>query len=344
MQNQTLDISWEGILKVALAGVLFYVLFLIRDIVVWFLFALVISVLLEPAIKFFKLCKVPRIIGTIFIYLIVFGIVGLVFYLSAPLFINEIKNLSGQIPAYFERLNPIFTGLKIESLQSIENLTLALTSGLEKISAGVFASLVVFFGGLASTLFIISIAFFLSLQEKGVEQVLRLIVPQKYEDYSLKLFNKCQTKVSGWFGSRVLACFFVALATAIVLLAFKVDYIFTLSLFAGVLNFIPFLGPLITGILLFLFVGAVDSWVKATIIIIAFIIIQQIESGVLSPVLTKKFVGLPPVLVLLAVVMGAKIFGLLGAVFAIPLFGIFYEFIKEFLEKRKEATTEPVQV
>lgn len=334
--HQLLDISWETILKIALSGIVFYLLFLVRDVVIWFFFALIISVLFEPAINFLKLLRVPRVLAVIFVYLVFFGILGLLIYLTAPIFINEIKQFSQLVPQYFEKISPIFKDLKIEALQSLESFTQALTNSLEQISVSVFNALTTFFGGVASAFFIISIAFFLSLEEKGVEKVLKLLSPKKYEDYILVLFERCQQKVSGWFGTRILAGLFIAVASFAVLFLFKIKYTFVLSLLAGLLNFIPFLGPAIMGVLLILFVGVADSFLKAIIVLVAFIVIQEIEGKIISPILAKKFIGLPPVLVLLSIVVGGEVFGFLGALFAIPVFGILYEFVKEFLEKRKE--------
>ncbi len=332
----TLDISWETILKIGLAGSIFYLLYLVRDVVIWFFFALIISVLLNPVINFLKWLRIPKVLAVIFTYLLIFGALGLIIYLTAPLFITEIRQFSQLIPQYFEKISPIFKELKIEVLQSLEGFTQTITGGLEQISISILNALTTFFGGVASAFFILSLAFFLSLEEKGVERVLRLLSPKKYEEYILALFERCQTKVSGWFGARILACLFVAVASFIIFYLFKIKYAIILAFLAGILNFIPFLGPLITGILLILLVGVSDSWLKALIILVAFIVVQQIENNIISPVLTRKFVGLPPILVLLSLVVGSIIFGFLGAIFAVPVFGILYEFIKEFLEKRKE--------
>lgn len=334
--RQTLDISWETILKIALTGSIFYILYLVRDVVIWFFFALIISVLLEPVINFLKWFRVPKILAVIFTYLLIFGMLGLIIYLTAPLFITEIRQFSQLIPQYFEKISPIFKELKIEALQNLEGLTQTITGGLEQISISILNALTTFFGGVASAFFILSLAFFLSLEEKGVERVLTLLSPKRYEEYVLALFERCQTKVSGWFGARILACLFVSVASFVVFYLFKVKYTFILAFLAGILNFVPFLGPLITGILLILLVGIADSWFKALIVLVAFILVNEIENNIISPVLTKKFVGLPPVLVLLSLVVGSIIFGFLGAIFAVPVFGILYEFIREFLEKRKE--------
>ncbi|GAI37440.1 unnamed protein product, partial [marine sediment metagenome] len=101
---------------------------------------------------------------------------------------------------------------------------------------------------------------------------------------------------------------------------------------------IPILGPIIAGAVAFIFV-ALDSWLKAIFVLIIFILIQQIEGNILTPVLTKKFVGLPPVLVLISLAVGAKLLGILGAILAIPLAGILFEFLRDFLKKKKEEKT-----
>ena len=103
---------------------------------------------------------------------------------------------------------------------------------------------------------------------------------------------------------------------------------------AGSLNFIPVVGPILAGILIFLIVS-LDSIPRAIWALVAFILIQLIEGNILTPILTKKFIGLPPVLVLISLSIGGKLWGILGAILAIPLAGIIYEFLKDFLEKRK---------
>ena len=86
-------------------------------------------------------------------------------------------------------------------------------------------------------------------------------------------------------------------------------------------------------------VVAMTSWLKAAFFLAAFIVIQQIEGNILTPVLTKKFIGLPPALVIVSLLVGGKLWGIMGAILAIPLAGIFFEFIGDFLRRRKEEKT-----
>ncbi|MFH1582286.1 MAG: AI-2E family transporter [bacterium] len=333
--EKVLDISWGTILKIALALVIFYIIYLIKDILIWFIFALIISVLFNPAIKFLQKFRIPRVLAVILIYIGFFGILGLAIYWTIPMFIGEIQQFSQFFPQYFEKLAPSLKGLGIEAFDSMESFTLTLGTILQKASSDILSALALFFGSIGSTIFILAIALFLSLEEKGMEKVIGLLSPKRMEGFILSLWERSQTKVAAWFGSRILTSAFVAIAVFITLHLFDVKYAATLALLSGIFDFIPVIGPLIIGALIFIFV-ALDSWLKAIFVLIAFFLIQQIEGNILSPILTKKFVGLPPVLVLISLSIGAQLLGILGAILAIPLAGILYEFLRDFLKKRKE--------
>ena len=337
MSEKTLDVSWETIIKFFIASFIFYVIYLARDIAIWFFFALVISILLQPAVNFLRKIYIPKIIAIILIYLSIFSFLGILIYLTAPIFIYEIKQFSQSLPDYFERISPILKQFGFDVSEGFQEVTGILTGNLEKSSKGVVSALLAFFGGLSSTIFILTISFFLSLEEGGVEKVLVLLSPKKYEAYIIALFKRAQSKVAGWFGARILACLFVGVASFIVFYIFGIKYAFILALLAGILNFVPYIGPWITSVLLLVFVASSSaSWFLVFYVLVAFSMIQLIENSLLTPILMKKMINLPPVLVLLALLIGSQIFGFLGTIFAVPVFGIVYEFLKEFLEKRRE--------
>lgn len=335
MDNEKiLDISWRTILKISVAVLIFYILFSIREILIWFVFALIISVLFNPAIDFLQRKKIPRSLSIVLIYVGVFGILSLLIYLVVPLFVSEIKTFLEVFPQYFEKISPLLRGLGFQAFENIESFLRILGDTLEKMAENIFNVLFTIFGGAFTTIFVVITAIFLSLEEKAVEKTLILLFPKKYEVQVLDVWARCQKKVAGWFGARILACIFVGVASYIVFLLFNIEYPFTLALFAGVFNFIPYVGPFLTGVILFFIIFPTEP-LKGILVLIAFTLIQQIENSILSPILMKKFVGLPPALVLLSLVVGGHLWGLLGAILAIPLFGILFEFLKEFLEKRK---------
>lgn len=338
--EKTLDISWGTILKIGIAFFGFYILYLIRDILIWFVFALIISVLFNPAIDFLQKRRVPRAVATLFIFIFVFGILGLLIYLVVPVFISEIQQFTKLFPQYFEKFAPPLKELGLAAFENFEIFTQSFQEWLIRASASIFSALAAIFGGIFSTFTIFILAIFLSLEEKGVERAIRVLSPKRQEQEVLNLWKSCQAKVSGWFGARILACLFVGVVSFIALWLFKIDYPFALALFAGVTNIIPIVGPIIAGVITAL-IAALDSWWKAALILIVFIIIQQIEGNILTPVLTKRFIGLPPALVLISLLIGGKLWGILGALLAIPLAGIVFEFTRDFLKKRKERDALP---
>lgn len=337
-QEKILDISWSTIWKIFLAAILLYIFYQIRDILIWFIFALVISILFNPAIDFLKKFRVPRALAVSFVYLAFFGILVLTVYFTASLFISEIKQFSQTLPLYFEKISPLLRGLRVKAFEDLESFIGTLENTLDKIVANIANVLFVIFGGIFTTIFILTLAIYLSLEEKGVERALSLFFPKKYEAYVLSLWLRSQRKVTGWFLSRIVACLFVGLLSLVTFLLFNTPYPYTFALLAGILNFIPIVGPIITVILLFIVIS-LENILKTALVIIVFILIQQVENNILTPLLSQKFIGLPPALVLMSLVIGGTLWGFLGAILAIPLTGIIFEFLKEFLEKRREEKT-----
>ncbi len=336
MAEQTLDISWQTIIKVLLTFMILYMLFLAREIVIWFFFALMISLLLDPVVNFLRWGKVPKVLAVTLVYVSIFGVFGLILYLTAPVFMYELNQFSSNLPTYFEKVNPILHELGIEASKDFNDFTALLASNLKESAGSILKALTTFFGGISSTMLIFALAFFISLEERGTERVLAFLAPRRYQDNIMQLFQRAQYKVSMWFGARILACIFVALASLVTFYLLGVPYAFTLALLAGVLNFVPYIGPTITMVIAVLFVGISDSWIVSAYVFVVMLIIQEVENKLLTPFLMKKFLDMPPVLVLLSLLVGGVLFGLLGSIFAVPVFGIIYEFTKEFMERRRE--------
>jgi len=334
-ENRVLDISWSTILKLAVSGLVLYTLFLTRNILVWVLFGVILSLLFDPVIDFLQKKRVPRVVATVGTYLFVFGVLAFIVYGTAPLFIQEFQRFSKLFPQYFETLSPPLQGLGFAAFSDIQTFIDTFAGGAEKLASSIFSALFAIFGGIFATVFVISIAIFLSLEEKSIERGISVFFSKKHEALALDIWARSQKKVSAWFVSRLLSSLFVGGATYITLAIFNAQYPFSLSLIAGTLNFVPVVGPLITAFLIALVV-AVDSGLKVLFVLLAFALIQQIEGTVITPLLTKKFIGISPVLVLISLAIGAQLWGIMGAILAIPIAGILFEFLRDFLKKRKE--------
>lgn len=225
----------------------------------------------------------------------------------------------------------------LETFNSFDSFVNGLGELAVKASSSVFSAISIIFGGIFSTIVIFTIAIFLSFEQNAVEKIVSNFFPKKYEEYILGLWKKSQTKVSGWFGSKILASLFIGILTFAACKILAVKYAISFAFLAGILNIIPIIGPIVTGAIIFVFTG-LDSWTKAVFVLIIFTLLQQIEGNILTPILTRKFVGIPAALVLIALLIGSQLWGILGAILAIPLTGVIFEFLKDFLRKRKEST------
>ena len=334
-EKNVLDISWGAILKIFFAFIVFYLLYQVMEVLVWFVFALIISILFNPVVTFLKKMRIPRVVGVLTSYFVLFGLIALLIAVVTPGLYLEIKKFSADIPEYMEKVSPFLQYLGVEGFTTLDELLEVLEESSEEVRKGITNALTVFFGGVSATLFIITMAIFLSLEGNGVEKAIELIFPEEQKKNILSVWKKCRNQVSNWFLVRILAGIFVAVSSFLVFYLFEVNYALLFALIGGLFNFIPFAGPAIAA-LIFFAVTALESITQAIFVLIAFLIIQAIESSVVSPALSKKIMGVSPVLVLIAVVVGGSLWGALGAFLAIPLMGILFEFFKVFLEKRNK--------
>ena len=206
---------------------------------------------------------------------------------------------------------------------------------MEGLSSNVLEGIFSFFGGVFSSLFIITTAFFFSLEGRIVEKGLVIFLPKKYEANALSIWARCDKRVVGWFFARVVSCLFVGVFSYIAFILFRVPYPFTLALLCGLFNFIPYIGPLFCFFVLAVILLPLDT-AKAILVFIAIIIIQRVDDSILSPILMKRIIGIPSSLVLIALVIGGQLWGIMGAILIVPIIGIVYEFFIEYMSKKKE--------
>ena len=333
--KKSIDISWSAIFKITFAVVLIYSLYMVRDVLLIVFFGLVVSLLFNPAIDFLQKLKISRALAATFVYFFALGIIGSVIYMISPVFIVEIQQLGRLFPFYFERVAPFLSGLGFDIFQSMDAFRVALLDWFIGASSSIAGSVASIFGGVVLTVTVFTIAFFFSLEEQGIEKFIRLITPKQHEKAALDIWHKSQIKISGWFIIRVVGMLFVGVLVSMSCFALNIQYPVFLGFIAGVLDIIPFIGPLAAAFLLAMF-ALIDSWQKAVLILAVFTFIQQLENNLIIPLLTRKFMDFPGILVLISIFIGETLWGMAGAILAIPLFGVLHDVIRDYLERHKD--------
>jgi len=331
---EMIDITWRAIFKVIAAVILFYLLFLLRDIVIWALIALFISILFDPLVDALEKKKMGRVLAAVIVYFSSLLVCGLLVFIVVPPLIQETQYFSSTFSQYFDKVPVFLDQLGLNSFDGIYSLDSSLNQSLINISSNILNIFISLFGSIFAGMTIFLLSLFMSIEEKEMMKGLKLITPKGFEEQVLERWDRSQHHVVAWFGSRLICCVFVAITTFILCVFLNIKFSIALAILAGILNIIPMVGPIISGIALAALAFSI-SLPTAIIATIFLFLIQQVESNVLMPVLTKKMSGLPSVVVLMALLIGGALGGIVGAILAIPMAGIIFEGLKDYFNHRK---------
>lgn len=336
----TFNIPWGTIVRIALGILLFYTLYLIRGVLLYFIFSVIIAVLFDPIIDFFQIkLKLPRILSVLFSYSLFLGVVIALLSFCVPMLSKELSEFANNSEYYFSQISQ---SLKYIGLQNFDQSVMphSLNELIAKISGDAMALLNDVIGLLMAVLTVLSLSIFISMDEAGVDRGIKLLLPKKSEDYLFKIWQDSKKRVALWFQVRILTSVFLAVATFLFCKFFlNSEYALLFSIMVGIADFIPVIGPIIATIIICLMLLTANINFAVYYMIFS-ALLQQIESNVITPFLSKKLMGLSPVLVLLAVLIGGKLWGPIGSLLAIPLIGLVIELLKDFLRRRKEENYE----
>ncbi len=344
--EKKIEISVGTIFKFFVVLISLAALYVLRDIVLVVLLAVIIASAMEPGAKWFLRRGVPRIISVLFIYTtIAILLVSSFYFLFLPLLNQSADFLSG-LPGYLGELqvwNPLQDSKIISENSGLQGISqnFSLTEIVEQIDAtignlsnGFFSTASTIFGGILSFLLVIVLSFYLSMEKDGVTNFLRIVTPMKHESYIIDLWRRSQEKIGLWMQGQILLAVIVAVLVFLGLTLLRVDNALLLAVLAGIFELIPLFGPILAAIpavTIALLSGSVSS---ALLVIGLYLIIQQFENQLIYPLVVQKIVGVPPIVSILALIIGGKLAGFIGVIISVPLASMIMEYLSD-LEKDK---------
>lgn len=333
------QISVPTILKIVAVLASLAFLWFIRDVIGLLFVALVLASAIDPWVDRLQRWHVPRAISIFFIYVMLLVIIGIMGWLLLPPLaaqftevLSSLSTLAPQIDAAFQFVtqNPDAT-----IAQGLQSYSATLSSGLSQITTSVLSTVQNLLAFLASLIFVMVLAFYMTVDEDGVKNFIRSVAPIQYQPYMVQKVNRIQQRMGHWLSGQLALMVVVGVITFIGLYFIGVEYALLLAVVAGFAEFIPFAGPIIAGTLAMLFALNDSIW-KAVAVGIFATLVQQLENQVLVPKIMEKAVGLSPIIVLAAMLVGAKIAGLVGILLAIPATVILWIFIEDFIDQKKK--------
>ncbi len=318
-EKQTVTLSYSSIIKVVIVLLALFFLYLIREIIALLFVAIILAAAFDPWVDWFQKHKVPRSVSILMIYVIVIGILSLLVVLLIPPISEQVGQLAKNLPQYYERLTTSASQFAESGQQpSLPGVLQTLSTNLAGATKSIFSTITGVFGGLVSFIAILVIVFYMTTEESILKKFVQSLTPVKYKDYVINLINQMQKKIGLWLRGQLTLMLIIGIMTYIGLVILGVKYALLLALIAGILEVVPFVGPVISAVPAIL-VGFSDSLLKVILIIVLYFVIQQIENHIIVPKVMQKAVGLNPIIVIVAILIGAKLGGIAGALIAVPV-------------------------
>ncbi len=333
------------------------VVILITSLIVWtlrdFLLLIICSLVISNIVcnlcnQIQKGLKIPRPLSLFLVLTVISVIVFTIFILVLPPFIKEFNEILVDIPNGLSKINILINtnlnkfnfllyGEQSENVIDIFSLinnvvTIPDASTIAKAIQESFKNLINIAGNLGSGLlkliFVLAVSLMISIEPKQYKENILLLIPKNYRNKFRNILEKCNTALANWTFSMVISSLSVGILSLIVLSILDVKYVVSNALIAMVLNIIPNIGPVISGIFP-ISIALLDNFWKPLAVLGAYVIIQNIESYIIMPSIMKKKANLLPGLTLISQFGFTFIFGPLGLILSLPLAVVIQVLIKE---------------
>lgn len=319
---QALEVSITTLLKLLGLIALLWFLFLIRDILLLLFVAIILMSALNPLVDWFEKFKLPRALGTAAIFILLFCFLGLLVKIVIPPVVSQTQEFILHLPDFAEELASLLVfGDKVRAEREIllftEQFISSLSHEITRAPAGIIKAGKGVVNLVISTFFLLVFTFYLICEHKKVKSFLVLLIPPEKRDEGRRVIGGIEKKLGAWFRGQVILSLVVGFSAWLGLTALRIPFALPLALLTGILEIIPSVGPVAAAIPAVI-VAATISPLKFVSVIVLYWLIQQLENYFLVPKVMQKTVGLDPLAVILALMIGARLMGSLGAVLSVP--------------------------
>lgn len=320
--------------------VAFWFAFVLRDLLLVVLTAVIFASAIEPITVWFIKKGLPRILSVVIIYLVTLLLTVSFFYFFLPPLVSEAIEFFKALPEYLHRLqiSSLETlSISDDSMSFVDKLA-QLQGVLKASSTGILSTASSIFGGFMSFLLIMVLSFYFAVQENGLNSFLRLVTPPHQQGYMLDLWKRAQVIIGRWLQGQLLLSLIMGVMIYVGLLFLGVPYALLLALVAAVLELIPVFGSILAAIPAVIIAFITGTPALAVFVIILYVVANQLEGNVIYPMVVQKVLGVPPIIVILAIIAGFQVAGFLGVLIAVPVAAAVQVWIGD-IQKGKEQLT-----
>lgn len=336
--NVKFEISNATIIKIILWILLVWFLFCIREVVVLFFIVMVVVAAIGPLVD--KMAKyIPRALALIFLTVVFIGLLVGIGFLIVPPVVHQVSQLAINLPYLISKISPFYESIR-DSVTNYQEGLFNISSQLARLTSGIYSTTIGFISGLVGILTILVLSFYMLLEQESLKSFLHQTVPAEHKDKIFQIAKKIGSKMGSWLRGQMLLMLIIGVLDGIALLIIglisqnPIPYVLTLAVWGGLTEVIPYVGPWLGILPAFVIALTISPW-HALGVLIAYLIIQQMEAQFLAPKIMGKAVGLSPVIIILSLIAGAKMMGILGVVIAVPIAAAISVIIQDWPEIKK---------
>lgn len=329
------------------AAAVLQVVIVAERVLIWTLVALFLAMALNPAVEWVQQHGVPgRGLATGVVYLAVITVLCAIGALIIPTLIAQVEDLIHAAPGYVRDLTagrgPLgFLETRYHVVERVQDAVKG-GGGSKSFAGGASAALnvtrsvVTFIVGVVTITFL---TFFMLLEGKRWKDRVIGVLPEASQQRWEQIGHEIYRTVGGYVTGNIFISLIAGMVTTLLLLVLGVPYALALGLVVALLDLIPLAGATLAAIVVTL-IGLTDSVTTGVILAVFFVIYQQLENHILQPVIYGRTVRLTPLTILIAILIGAEVAGVLGALAAIPVAGTVQILINDHLRQRRPATVD----
>ncbi|HBF67423.1 MAG TPA: hypothetical protein DDW36_03295 [Candidatus Magasanikbacteria bacterium] len=337
-KDQVITISTRTIIKILVVLFALWIAWITRQIILIIFVSLIFAALIDPFADWFQRKKIPRGLAVIAIYIVIITLLVVTLLVLVPPIVGETTELIRNFGTIWQRgvdkLGVVGDLARQYNLMPSEGFAGTIQPAASKTVEGIFSTIGGFFTGLASILLVAALTFYMVVEEDAIKKMLRHVAPDEYQPFLSRLFSRIREKLGLWLRGQLVLSITVGLLYYIGLTILGVDYAAVLGLLAGVMELVPYIGPLIVGVIaIFLTFTQSGTLLQPLLVLGLLAVIQWCENNLLVPKIMQKAVGLNPIISIVALLVGARLAGIVGAILAIPVATALSVFVYEMTNK-----------
>ncbi len=307
-----------------------FLLFSLSGVLSSLIIAFIIAYIFDPVVDWLEEKKISRTGGIIILFTLLIGLIVLFFVIALPFFSREISSFTKKFPTYVETLKksavPVVNDYidkhpeQIDLIkQKIQNIGFELLKPVINFFKSFFSGAIGLILNMLDLLLIPVMVFYLLKDFDRINEKIKNSFPLEYRDTIVSLFSEIDSKIKNFLKGQLIVSVILAIIYSIGLSIFDVPLALLIGVVAGLANIIPYLGIAI-GLVPALLLSYLDSHSLVNLlgVVGTFAVAQALEGTVISPRVVGEKVGLHPVMVIVAILLGGHFFGFVGILVAVP--------------------------